>query len=67
MVHVKRDKEECMQFFFCNDDIKQCLKDTRWRWVQSRSDVPNIWLVKISINLSRKEILDLKNVGFQLP
>jgi hypothetical protein len=53
-----------MQFFFCNDDIKRCMKGTSQRWIQSRPDVPSIWPMKIGINLSRKEILDLKNVGF---
>jgi hypothetical protein len=35
--------------------------------VKSRSDVPNVWPVKIGTNLSRKEILDLEQAGFQLP
>jgi hypothetical protein len=35
--------------------------------VQSRPDIPSIWLVKIGTNLSKKEILDLENTGFQLP
>jgi hypothetical protein len=35
--------------------------------VKSRPVVPNVWLVKIGTNLSRKEILDLEQAGFQLP
>jgi hypothetical protein len=35
--------------------------------VQSRPDIPSIWLVKIGTNLSKKEILDLESAGFQLP
>jgi hypothetical protein len=29
MLHVHKKKEEVMQFFFCNDDIKHCIKGTR--------------------------------------
>jgi hypothetical protein len=43
------------------------LKGTRRRWIQSKPDVPSIWPVKIETNLSRKEIPDMKNAGFQLP
>jgi hypothetical protein len=53
-----------MQIFFCNDDIECCMKDTRWKWIMSKTDVPNNWLVKIGTNLSRKEILDLENANF---
>jgi hypothetical protein len=64
IVHWKKDKEERMQFFFCNDDIKWYMKSTRWRWILSKPNVPNIWSVKIGIHLSKKEILDFENVGF---
>jgi hypothetical protein len=64
MVHVQKKKEEVMQFFFCNDDIKRYVKGTRRRWVQSRSDIPSIWPMKIETNLSKKEILDLENAEF---
>jgi hypothetical protein len=67
MVNWKKDKEESMQFFFYNNDIEQCVKYTRQRSIQSGPDVPNIWPVKIGTDLSRKKILDLENVGFQLP
>jgi uncharacterized UPF0160 family protein len=33
MVHIKRNKEERMQFFFYNDDIEWCMKGTRWKWI----------------------------------
>jgi hypothetical protein len=29
MINFKKDKEERMQFFFCNNDIKQCVKGSR--------------------------------------
>ena len=64
-VHKKRP--ETMEFFFCNDDIERCVKGTKRKWVQSRPDIPSIWLVKIGTKLSKKEILQLKNAGFQLP
>jgi hypothetical protein len=67
MVHYKKKTDKVMQFFFCNNDIERCLKNTRQRWVKFRPDIPNVWLVKIGTNLSKKEIIDLENVGFQLP
>jgi hypothetical protein len=33
MIHIKRNKEERMQFFFYNDDIEWCMKGTRWKWI----------------------------------
>ena len=56
-----------MQSFFCIDNIEQCMKGTKRRWVNSRLDGPNVWLVKMGTNLLRKEILDLEYVSFQLP
>jgi hypothetical protein len=64
MVHYKKKMNEVIQFFFCNDDIERCVKGTKWRWVKSRPDVPNVWPVKIDTNLSRKEILDLEHADF---
>jgi hypothetical protein len=66
MEHHQKKTDKVMEFFFCNDDIECCIKGTKWRWVKSRPDVPNVWPVKIDINLSRKEILNLERVGFQL-
>ena len=63
--HKKRPKT--MEFFFCNDVIERCIKGTKQKWIQSRSDIPSIWPVKIGTNLSQKEILDLKSASFQLP
>jgi hypothetical protein len=42
MLHAHRKKPEVMEFFFCNDDIKRCVKGTRRKWVQSRPDIPSI-------------------------
>jgi len=67
MEHYQKKTNKIMDFFFCNDDIERCVKGTKRRWVKSRPDVPNIWPVKIGTNLSRKEILDLEQAGFQLP
>jgi hypothetical protein len=67
IVHYKKEKEERTQFFFCNNDMEWHIKGTRRRWVQSRPNVLSIWPVKIGTNFSKKEILDLENVGFQLP
>jgi hypothetical protein len=57
MEHHQKKTDKVMEFFFCNDDIECCIKGTKQRWVKSRPNVPNIWPVKISTNLSRKEIL----------
>jgi hypothetical protein len=35
--------------------------------VKSKPDIPNVWPVKIGTNLSKKEILELEQAGFQLP
>jgi hypothetical protein len=67
MEHHQKKTDKVMEFFFCNDDIERCVKGTKRRWVKSRPDVPNVWPVKIGINLSRKEILNLEQAGFQLP
>ena len=62
-----------MQFFFCSDDIKRCIKGSRHKWVIPYSDtherppIPTIWLVKIGTNLTYSEIVALENTRFQLP
>jgi hypothetical protein len=66
MEYHQKKMDKVMEFFFCNDDIERCVKGTKRRWVKSRPDIPNVWPVKIGTNLSRKEILDLEHVGFQL-
>jgi hypothetical protein len=65
IAHNKR--LEVMEFFFYNDNVERCVKETKRKWVQSRPDIPSIWLVKIGTNLSKKEILDFESTGFQLP
>jgi hypothetical protein len=67
MQNAHKKRPEVMEFFFCNDDIERCVKSTKRKWIQSRLDIPSIWLVKIGTSLSKKEILDLESVGFQLP
>jgi hypothetical protein len=67
MQNGQKKKPQVMQFFFCNNDIERCVKGTKRKWVQSRPDIPNIWLVKIGTNLSTKEVLDFESTGFQLP
>ena len=66
MHNYRKNKQERMQFFFCNDDIERCVKGTRRKWVVSNPAVPEIWPVKIGTNLTQKEILDLENAGFRL-
>ena len=67
MEHYQKKMDKIMEFFFCNDDIERCVKGTKRRWVKSKPDVPDVWPVKIGTNLSKKEILDLEQAGFQLP
>jgi hypothetical protein len=55
--NAHKTRPKVMEFFFCNDDIERCVKGTKRKWVQSRPDIPSIWLVKIRTNLSKKEIL----------
>jgi hypothetical protein len=64
MFNSQKKKEELMEFFFCNDDIERCVKGLKRRWVKSKLDVPDIWPMKLDINLTKKEILALENAGF---
>ena len=66
MVHYKKKTNEVMQFFFYNDDIKQIIKSTKWKQVKFKPYILNIWPMKIGSNFSRKKILNLEIVGFQL-
>ena len=67
MVNYKKNRNDVMQFFFCNDDIEHCVKGTKRKWVISVPEIPTIWLVKRGTNLSKHEILALEAAGFQLP
>ena len=71
--NVRFNCEKQMQFFFCSDDIKRCIKGSRRKWVIPYSDtherppIPTIWLVKIGTNLTYSKIVALENTRFQLP
>lgn len=67
MINFKKNTKECMQFFFCDNDIERYVKGSRQRWVKSRPNVPDIWPIKFGTNHTKKEILALENVGFHLP
>ena len=67
MVNYKKNRNDVMQFFFCNDDIERCVKGTKRKWVLSVPEIPAIWPVKRGTNLSKHEILALEAAGFQLP
>ena len=66
MVNYTKNRNEHMQFFFCNDDIECCMKGTRRKWVLSVLAVLTIWPVKMGTKLSVAEILALKVTGFLL-
>ena len=67
MVNYKKNRNDVMQFFFCNDDIERCVKGTKRKWVISVPKIPATWPVKRGTNLSKQEILALEAAGFQLP
>ena len=67
MVNYKKNRNDVMQFFFCNDDIERCVKGTKRKWVLSVPEIPAIWPMKRGTNLSKQEILALEATGFQLP
>ena len=52
--------------WFFPDDIKHCVNGNKKKYVLDWPIVSNTWLVKIGTNLSRKKVLTLENVGFQL-
>ena len=54
------------EFLFCPDDIKRCVSGSKKKYVLDWPIIPNTWLVNIGTNLSRKEILALEDVEFQL-
>ena len=66
MVNYKKNRNDVMQFFFCNDDIERCVKGTKRKWVISVPEIPATWPVKRDTNLSKQEILALEAAGFQL-
>ena len=59
-------REVIVDFWFCWDDIQQCVKGTKQKWVFDWPQVPNIWPVLSGTNLSREETLLLQHAGFQL-
>ena len=67
MVNYKKNCNDVMQFFFCNNDIERCVKGTKRKWVVSMPEIPAIWPVKRDTNLSKQEILALEAARFQLP
>ena len=67
MVNYKKNHNDVMQFFFCNDNIERCVKGTKRKWVISVLEIPATWPVKRGTNLSKQEILALEATGFQLP
>ena len=67
MVNYKKNRNDVMQFFFCNDDIERCVKGTKRKWIISVPEIPTTWLVKRGTNPSKQEILTFEAAGFQLP
>ena len=63
MVNYKKNRNDVMQFFFCNDDIERCVKGTKRKWVISVPKIPTTWPMKRGTNLSKQEILALEAAG----
>jgi hypothetical protein len=65
ILHVRSKNKDFEQFFyFCPNNITRCIKDTRCKWVKSRHDIPDVWLVQRGTNLTAHEIMTLEEVGF---
>ena len=52
------------QFWLCPENIKQCMSDNKKIYVLNWPIVSSTWLVKIGTNLSREEVLALKDTAF---
>lgn len=50
--------------WFCLVDINRCVNGSKIKYMLDCHVVPNIWPVKIGTNLSRFEVLVLKEAGF---
>jgi hypothetical protein len=53
-------------FWHCHDDIKRCVIGNKNEYVKDWLIVPNTWLLKMVINLSREKALELEYAMFQL-
>jgi hypothetical protein len=71
--HYKFQFMKRMDFVFCPDEIEHCVKVLHRKWVmpffvgEQKNPISPTWPVKIGTNLTRSEIFDLENAGFQLP
>jgi len=66
MVNYKKNCNDHIQGFFCNNNIEWCIEGTRQKWMLSIPLVPPIWLVKLGTKLLKAKIPSLEAVGFQL-
>ena len=60
------NKEIVTDFWFCLDDIEHCVKGSKRSWVLDWPQVPDVWPVLSSTNLTRQETLLLQDAGFTL-
>ena len=54
------------RFWFYPHDIKYCVSGNTKKYVLDWLIVPGTWLVKVGINMPKKEVLALEDTGFQL-
>jgi hypothetical protein len=53
-------------FWLCPDDIERCVKGSKRSWILDWPQVPDVWPILSSTNLTREEILLLQDAGFKL-
>jgi hypothetical protein len=53
-------------FWFCPDDIERCVKGSKRSWVLDWPQVPDVWPILSSTNLTREETILLQDAGFKL-
>jgi len=53
-------------FWFCPDQIARCVMGPKRGFVITRPEIPDVWPVLTGTDLSRHEILELQEAGFNL-
>jgi len=50
--------------WFCSDDLSYCVCGITRKYTIAKPLVPTIWFIQEGINLTQKEVMILKEVGF---
>lgn len=51
-------------FWFCSDEMNQCMKGSKKKWMLDWPNIPSTWLVNVGTNLSREEVFALEDITF---